>query len=604
MRCLFVVLLFGCGTLFASDIRLDTGEERVERSTVPELSAAGKEKSESLAEFAAFLNGVIASRGKTDRFSEQTLNHLYRALEKDPGSEELLTLVGADLAEQRGELPERVKRLMAFAKQHPDQIRLCVLLAGQLARSGKKTDRERIDAIIELVEAAWKTGKGMKTDSPEMERLLSARILEALLLASQEKFDEADEVISDVLERIPEKRRAEALQSAMSIYLEAQKKASDEKPFLIGFLVESDKEKFSRKFESASQDFIRILSQPGVDLDPEKFLTSAAIFEREGKKEYSLLILMRPLYSDPEDLGSLRRLAAFYYSEKQFANAARLWKRIVELGGGRAPMDSYLYALSLLRSGDAKGAFKAFEAHYKRFPNDVKSLNQYALAAWLAEEYERLPGIVNAIPKPSPDFLYLKGSAEQILRRYGDALKTMLRYERSRKWEDEGKRTSFRMGLILLADKAKRLDVAERFLLPMLEADPENPELLNLLGYLYADAGVKLDQAQALLEKALKADPENSAILDSMAWVLYRRKEFGKAREYIQKALLRGGTPADPVILEHAGDIFYGAGEKKKALEYWKRALEFYSPDVDPERVLSKILQAEQGRKSGAEEKK
>ena len=509
MRCLFVVLLFGCGTLFASDIRLDTGEERVERSTVPELSAAGKEKSESLAEFAAFLNGVIASRGKTDRFSEQTLNHLYRALEKDPGSEELLTLVGADLAEQRGELPERVKRLMAFAKQHPDQIRLCVLLAGQLARSGKKTDRERIDAIIELVEAAWKTGKGMKTDSPEMERLLSARILEALLLASQEKFDEADEVISDVLERIPEKRRAEALQSAMSIYLEAQKKASDEKPFLIGFLVESDKEKFSRKFESASQDFIRILSQPGVDLDPEKFLTSAAIFEREGKKEYSLLILMRPLYSDPEDLGSLRRLAAFYYSEKQFANAARLWKRIVELGGGRAPMDSYLYALSLLRSGDAKGAFKAFEAHYKRFPNDVKSLNQYALAAWLAEEYERLPGIVNAIPKPSPDFLYLKGSAEQILRRYGDALKTMLRYERSRKWEDEGKRTSFRMGLILLADKAKRLDVAERFLLPMLEADPDAryADILEREIYNGTISGMQLDGTKFFYINQLEANP-------------------------------------------------------------------------------------------------
>ena len=77
-----------------------------------------------------------------------------------------------------------------------------------------------------------------------------------------------------------------------------------------------------------------------------------------------------------------------------------------------------------------------------------------------------------------------------------------------------------------------------------------------------------------------------------------------RSHSKIQKALLRGGTPADPVILEHAGDIFYGAGEKKKALEYWKRALEFYSPDVDPERVLSKIHQAEQGKKSGAEEKK
>lgn len=590
MRFLMSFLLLLSGSLFASDIRLDAEEGKPARSGSPELSAAGAEKAEALADFAAFIQGVISRRdgGKT-KLPEAVLDHLYRALEKDPGSNELMALAGADLSDQQGELPARVKRLMEFAKKHPGNISLNVLLASQLVRTGRKADRERVGFVIDLIDATWKAGKGNAPDSPEMQRLLSARMLQALLLASREEFGKADEVIGEVLERVPERRRPEALQSAMSVYLEAQKKASDETPFLIGFLMESDKEKFSRKFEEVSREFIHLLSQPGVNLDPEKFLTSAAIFEREGKTDYALLVLTRPLYANPDQLGALRRLAAFYYSEKQFANAARLWRRIVELGGGRTPMDSYLHALSLLRAGDAPAAVKAFEDHYKRFPNDVKSLNQYVLAAWLAEEYERIPEIVNAIPAPPPDFLYLKGRSEQILKRYGDALETMLKYEGRRKWENEERLSAFRIQLVLLADKAKRLDVAERILLPMLEKDPKNPELLNLLGYLYADAGVKLEKAGELLENALRADPKNPAILDSMAWMLYRRKEFGKAADYIQKALTAGGEPADPVILDHAGDIFSATGEKQKALEFWKRSLEYFSPDVDPARVLEKI---------------
>ena len=77
--------------------------------------------------------------GKT-KLPEAVLDHLYRALEKDPGSNELMALAGADLSDQQGELPARVKRLMEFAKKHPGNISLNVLLASQLVRTGRKAD--------------------------------------------------------------------------------------------------------------------------------------------------------------------------------------------------------------------------------------------------------------------------------------------------------------------------------------------------------------------------------------------------------------------------------------------------------------------------------
>jgi tetratricopeptide repeat protein len=592
MRITVFLLFFSAILLSGYDIQPDAGPREPLRSEPVVLSGSAAERAAAMAEFSAFINGVIATRGKTPRQPDAALlDRLYLAVEKDPRSEELIALLAADLADPRTGLPDRLKRLAEFAKKHPENERLNFLLVSHLARNpGAKGDEERKRLALELIEAIRENeDESLPADSMEMERLFSIRLLQALLYTSQKRFDEAEKTIDGVLKQIPEKRRLKALQTAMGIYLEAQKNASDEKLPLIGFLTESDKERFSRKFEEVSQEFIRLLSAPETEVDPDEFQMSTAIFGQEGKTDYSLLILTRPLFADPDSLSALRRLAAFYYSNKQYANAARAWARVRALGGGRVQVESYLHAFSLLRSGNAREAHAAFAEHYKRFPRDVKSLTQYALAAWMAEDYAQVPGIIAAIPDPLPELLYLKAFAEQKNGQYGAALEDMLKYERKQKWPDAEKRTGFRMQTAMVADKAKRFDVAEKILLPMIAEDPENPELLNFLGYLYAERGVKLDKALELLESALKSEPGNPAILDSMAWALYRRKEYGKALEYIGKALAASPSPVDPVILDHAGDIHSALGDRKKAAEFWRRALETYSPELDTVNVLRKL---------------
>ena len=98
-----------------------------------------------------------------------------------------------------------------------------------------------------------------------------------------------------------------------------------------------------------------------------------------------------------------------------------------------------------------------------------------------------------------------------------------------------------------------------------------------------------------LLTRALRVQPEEPAILDSMAWALYRAKDYSRAWEFIEKAMKKavGKGPVDPVILDHAGDIRLILNDKKGALRFWKRALENYSSELNTDQVLEKIRNAE-----------
>ena len=115
--------------------------------------------------------------------------------------------------------------------------------------------------------------------------------------------------------------------------------------------------------------------------------------------------------------------------------------------------------------------------------------------------------------------------------------------------------------------------------------DPDNLLAMNNCAYFMACNDIDLDRALTLIEKVVAADPENPTDLDTYAWVLFKRKEYVKAREAIDKALEHDKAPGAEV-LEHAGDIYFMDREPAKALEFWKRALEH---DPDNEILKTKI---------------
>ena len=107
--------------------------------------------------------------------------------------------------------------------------------------------------------------------------------------------------------------------------------------------------------------------------------------------------------------------------------------------------------------------------------------------------------------------------------------------------------------------------------------DPENYLALNNCAYYLACEGRDLDNALSMVETAIKAEPDNPTTLDTYAWVLFKRKDYAKAREIIDKTLDLTDERSEE-ILEHAGDIHFMDGDPDGALEFWKEALQL-APD-------------------------
>jgi tetratricopeptide (TPR) repeat protein len=102
---------------------------------------------------------------------------------------------------------------------------------------------------------------------------------------------------------------------------------------------------------------------------------------------------------------------------------------------------------------------------------------------------------------------------------------------------------------------------------------PQEPLVLNYLGYSWVERGENLDEAFAMIEQALALDPMSAAITDSLGWAYYQNKDYDQAIFYLEKAVQM--EPDDPVITDHLGDAYSAKGRYREALYEWRRALDF-----------------------------
>lgn len=125
-----------------------------------------------------------------------------------------------------------------------------------------------------------------------------------------------------------------------------------------------------------------------------------------------------------------------------------------------------------------------------------------------------------------------------------------------------------------------------------LEYDPNDPDVLNFLGYLLADEDERLKEAEELIERALAYDPENGFYLDSLGWVYYRQGKGKQAVDYIKRAI-RAMNSDDAVLRDHLGDAHLLNRDVEQALAEWERA---HQLDPDLEGVKEKIEKHSNGK--------
>jgi len=125
-----------------------------------------------------------------------------------------------------------------------------------------------------------------------------------------------------------------------------------------------------------------------------------------------------------------------------------------------------------------------------------------------------------------------------------------------------------------------------------LAINPEQPQVLNYLGYSLVEEQRKLDEALDMIERAVAASPDSGYIVDSLGWVYYRLGRYDEAVVQMERAVELEAV--DPVVNDHLGDVYWAVGRTREAQFQWKRALSFIEfeqsdTEAEPERIRRKL---------------
>jgi tetratricopeptide (TPR) repeat protein len=139
----------------------------------------------------------------------------------------------------------------------------------------------------------------------------------------------------------------------------------------------------------------------------------------------------------------------------------------------------------------------------------------------------------------------------------------------------------------MAAEKLGRLDIVEIDLRRLIELKPDYAHAYNALGYTLADRTSRLQEAIELLEKALELAPDDPFILDSMGWALFKSKRYDEAIEYLRRAL---DAKPDPEIAAHLSEALWMRGEKLEAKRVLQGALQTFPDNEVLRESASRLL--------------
>jgi tetratricopeptide (TPR) repeat protein len=136
-------------------------------------------------------------------------------------------------------------------------------------------------------------------------------------------------------------------------------------------------------------------------------------------------------------------------------------------------------------------------------------------------------------------------------------------------------------------ERSHQWDKAEPDLRKALELKPDEPHVLNYLGYSLIDQGLKIDEALAMIRRAVEQQPKDGYIVDSLGWAFFRLGNLAEAEKHIKRALEL--VPDDPTVRAHLGDVYWKLGLKSQARAAWTEALKHNPEPNDAADIESRI---------------
>jgi tetratricopeptide (TPR) repeat protein len=136
-------------------------------------------------------------------------------------------------------------------------------------------------------------------------------------------------------------------------------------------------------------------------------------------------------------------------------------------------------------------------------------------------------------------------------------------------------------------ERAKQWPKAEADLKKSLQLFPDQPHVLNYLGYSWIDQGINLDEGMRMIKRAVEQRADDGYIVDSLGWAYYRLGNIEEAVKHLERAIEL--KPEDPTINDHLGDAYWRVGRELEARFQWSHARDLKPEPEDLVKIEQKL---------------
>ncbi len=276
----------------------------------------------------------------------------------------------------------------------------------------------------------------------------------------------------------------------------------------------------------------------------------------EGGLSVGVIYLRFALFLEPRSPFALAGLANAYEATKRYDSAIEFYD-LIPRGTPLATSIDIRKALNLNSLDRVEEAKTLLERVAAQHPRDIRPLDALGSVMRAHKRYDEAIGYydkaIALIKKPEKrhwTYYYARGTS----------------YERVKKWPQ-----------------------AEADLQRALKLVPDQPLVLNYLGYSWIDQNRNLKQGMALIEKAVSLKPDDGYIVDSLGWAHYRLGNFKEAVRHLERAVEL--KPEDPVLNDHLGDALWKVGREREARFQWSQALTLKPEPEDEVKIRRKLLE-------------
>jgi tetratricopeptide (TPR) repeat protein len=154
-------------------------------------------------------------------------------------------------------------------------------------------------------------------------------------------------------------------------------------------------------------------------------------------------------------------------------------------------------------------------------------------------------------------------------------------------------------------ERAKQWAKAEADFKRALELFPDQPHVLNYLGYSWIDQGIHLDEGMGMIKRSVEQRPDDGYIVDSLGWAYYRLGNYDEAVKNLERAVEL--KPVDPTINDHLGDVYWKVDRMLEAKFQWSHARDLKPEQEDLVKIEQKLkigLQDEKSNSADADKQK